>query len=47
MNTADLLSALQLMWQGMLAIFIVMAAISIIVSVFTKVSGKKKTTKED
>ena len=37
-NYADLMSALTLMWQGMLAIFVVMAVISIIVFLFTKFS---------
>ena len=37
-NYADLMSAVRLMWQGMLAIFIVMAAIAIIVYLLTKVS---------
>ena len=34
----DLMSAVQVMWQGMLAIFIVMAVIATIVYIFTKVS---------
>ncbi len=34
----DLMSALQVMWQGMLAIFIVMAVIALIVYIFTKIS---------
>ncbi len=38
MNYTDLMSAVNVMWQGMLAIFIVMAAISLIVWLFTKVS---------
>ncbi len=38
MNYTDLMSAVKLMWQGMLAIFIVMAAISVIVYLFTKIS---------
>lgn len=38
MNTADLMSAIKLMGQGMLAIFIVMAAIAVIVYLFTKIS---------
>ena len=38
MNYTDLMSAVKLMGQGMLAIFIVMAAISAIVSLFTKFS---------
>ena len=37
-NYTDLMSAITLMGQGMLAIFIVMAAISIIVYLFTKFS---------
>jgi len=38
MNYVDLMSSLKLMGQGMLAIFIVMAAIAIIVFLFTKFS---------
>ncbi|MEE1224541.1 MAG: sodium pump decarboxylase gamma subunit [Clostridia bacterium] len=38
MNYTDLMSAIKLMGQGMLAIFIVMAAISVIVYLFTKLS---------
>jgi len=38
MNYTDLMSATKLMGQGMLAIFIVMAAISFIVYCFTKLS---------
>ena len=38
----DLLAALTVMWKGMLAIFIVMAAISLIVYGMTKFSGKKE-----
>lgn len=38
MNYADLISSFKLMGQGMLAIFIVMAVISIIVYLFTKFS---------
>lgn len=35
-NMYNLMSSLKLMWQGMLAIFIVMAVIAIIVFLFTK-----------
>lgn len=38
MNYVDLMSAFRLMWQGMAAIFIVMAAIALIVYLFTKIS---------
>lgn len=38
MNYTDLMSAVKLMGQGMLAIFIVMAAISLIVYFATKIS---------
>lgn len=38
MNYTDLMSAVKLMGQGMLAIFIVMAAISFIVYLATKFS---------
>ena len=38
MNYTDLMSAFKLMGQGMLAIFIVMAAISLVVYLFTKFS---------
>ena len=37
-NYVDLMSAVRLMWQGMVGIFIVMAAIAIIVYLLTKVS---------
>ncbi|MDY3302862.1 MAG: sodium pump decarboxylase gamma subunit [Clostridia bacterium] len=37
MNCTDLNSALNLMWQGMLGIFIVMATIALIVYLFTKI----------
>ena len=40
MNYQDLMSALKLMGQGMLGIFIVMAAIAIIVYLFTLVQKK-------
>lgn len=36
----NLMSALKLMWQGMLGIFVVMAAIAIIVFILTKVKKK-------
>lgn len=38
MNYTDLISAFKLMGQGMVAIFIVMAAIALIVYLFTKFS---------
>lgn len=38
MNYTDLMSAIRLMGQGMLAIFVVMAAISVIVYLITKYS---------
>ena len=38
MNYTDLMSSFTLMWQGMAAIFIVMAAISLIVYLITKFS---------
>ena len=38
MNYTDLMSAVKLMGQGMLAIFIVMAVISIVVYLATKLS---------
>lgn len=38
MNNIDLMSSVKLMGQGMLGIFIVMAAISLIVYLFTKLS---------
>ncbi|MBQ3022462.1 MAG: sodium pump decarboxylase gamma subunit [Clostridia bacterium] len=37
-NVKDLMNAVQVMWQGMLAIFIVMALIALIVYIFTKFS---------
>ncbi len=38
MNYFNLAASLQLMWQGMLGIFIVMVAIALIVYLFTKFS---------
>lgn len=38
MNYTDLMSAFKVMGQGMLGIFVVMAAISLIVYLFTKLS---------
>lgn len=38
MNNVDLMSAVKLMGQGMFAIFVVMATISVIVYLFTKFS---------
>ena len=40
MNHTDLMSAVQLMGQGMLAIFLVMAAISVIVYLSTRFSKR-------
>ncbi|MDO4608505.1 MAG: hypothetical protein Q4B40_04865 [Clostridia bacterium] len=40
-NMDYLKGALQVMWQGMAGIFVVMAAISIIVFIFTKFIKKK------
>lgn len=37
-NMADFYSSLNIMWQGMLGIFVVMAVISLIVYLFTKFS---------
>ena len=42
MNYTDLISAVKLMGQGMVAIFVVMAAISVIVYLFTRFSAKEK-----
>ena len=36
----NLASALRLMWQGMLGIFVVMAAIAVIVFILTKIKRK-------
>lgn len=41
-NLSDLFNALTITWQGMAAIFVVMAIISLIVLAFTAVSSKKK-----
>lgn len=41
MNTELLMYGVQLMWQGMLGIFVVMAAISLIVYLITKIGTKK------
>ncbi|MBE7053506.1 MAG: sodium pump decarboxylase gamma subunit [Ruminococcaceae bacterium] len=40
-NLVDLYSSFQIMWQGMLGIFVVMISISFVVYLFTKFSGKK------
>lgn len=41
MNTELLMYGVQLLWQGMLGIFVVMAAISLIVYLITKFASKK------
>lgn len=41
MNIEALMFGVQLLWQGMLGIFVVMAAISLIVYLITKISSKK------
>ncbi len=41
-NVTDLFNALTITWQGMVAIFVVMAVISLIVLAFTALSSKKK-----
>ena len=41
MNTELLMYGVQLMWQGKLGIFVVMAAISLIVYLITKIGTKK------
>lgn len=41
-NISDLNNAVEYTWQGMSTIFIVMAAIAIIVFFSAKVSGRKK-----
>ena len=41
-NVKDLVSALTVTWQGMAAIFIVMALIAVIVFLAARVSGKKR-----
>jgi len=41
MNTELLMYGVQLLWQGMLGIFVVMAAISLIVYLITKIGTKK------
>ncbi|MEF9988703.1 MAG: hypothetical protein RR632_05410 [Christensenella sp.] len=38
-------SALQLMWQGMVSIFVVIAAICVVVMIVNKVTGKSKKAK--
>lgn len=40
MDQTDLMSAVQLMGRGMLAIFLVMAAIAVIVYLFTRFSKR-------
>lgn len=41
-NLSDLLNAATITWQGMVAIFAVMAVIAILVFIFAAVSSKKK-----
>lgn len=41
-NIKDLMSAVTITWQGMLAIFVVMAVIALIVLAFAFFSSKKK-----
>ena len=41
-NPADLSASLTIMWQGMVGIFAVMLLITAIVSLFSRVSSKKK-----
>ena len=41
MNTELLMYGVQLMWQGMLGIFVVMAVIALIVYLLTKIPAKK------
>ena len=41
-NVSDLTNALTVTWQGMAAIFVVMAVISLIVFLATKFTGIKK-----
>ena len=41
-NVSDLLKALTVTWQGLAAIFVVMAVIAIIVFAFAKFSSVKK-----
>jgi hypothetical protein len=40
-NLVDLNNSFQIMWQGMLGIFLVMISISLVVYLFTKFSAKK------
>ena len=40
-NWTHLTNSFQIMWQGMLGIFVVMISISLVVYLFTKFSGKK------
>ena len=40
-NVADLINSLTVTWQGIIAIFVVMAVIALIVFFFAKFSGKK------
>ena len=37
-NNVDLMNSITVMWQSMLAIFVVMAVIAVIVYLFTKIS---------
>jgi len=41
LKSADFLNSVKVMWQSMLAIFLVMAVISIVVYLFTKISKKQ------
>lgn len=45
MNTA-ILNSLELMWKGMLSIFVVIAAIFVVVMVMNRIKGKRSKKTE-
>lgn len=42
MNTATILQALEIMWKGMLGIFVALVVIMVFVWIMAKIGGKKK-----
>lgn len=46
MDMATVMLSLQLMWKGMLAIFVVIFVIFMIVSLMLKLTGKKENSQE-
>ncbi len=42
MNTTTIMQALEIMWKGMLGIFVALVVIMIFVWIMAKIGGKKK-----